>query len=76
MDARNFLSADQSSVLECELANSSGLLAGDNLDGLEDSRVDFVLDSRVLTLEVFSDDDHVDAFVSDVDVGQGAEVQH
>lgn len=77
VNTRDLLSADECSVLECELADSFGLFAGHDLDRLEDSWVDLVLDTRVLALEVFSDDDHVDSFMSHVaDVGQSAQVQH
>jgi hypothetical protein len=77
VNARDFLSAYQSRMFECKLADSSSLLARDDFDRLEDSRINFVLDSRVLAFKVLPDDNHVDVLVSHiVDVRQSSQMQH
>ena len=63
VDASDSGSTVLSSVLEGVLADVSGGGLSDELDGLDDTWDDFVLDAGILTLSVFSDGDDVDVVV-------------
>jgi hypothetical protein len=70
VDRSNFLPAGEHRSLESVVGNSGGFGLGDDFEGLENPWVDLVLDSRVLSLKVISDDAEVDVFVSGLDVRQ------
>ncbi len=59
-------------VLEGEAQDALRGLAGDELDALDDSVDDDVLNARVLALGVLSDQDRVDAVVGGLEAGDGA----
>jgi hypothetical protein len=64
-------------VVESVSGNSLGSLVGDELDGLDDSGDELVLDTRVLSLGVLSDEDGVDIVVGGLealDGGAGSDV--
>lgn len=77
VNSSDFLSAVEESAFEGVFGDSLGLLLGDNLKTLEDTRVNFVFDAGVLTFEVFSDDHDVDwLFVAHLDIWQLEQVDN
>src|SRR3977135_1340774 len=60
----NFLALVLAGVLECEPRDSGGSLLGDDLQALDHSRNDFVLDARVKSFSVFAHDDQIHARVA------------
>lgn len=68
----DLLAADGLGVLEGVAQNTLGSLAGDELDGLDDTVNDDVLDTRVLALGVLADQDGVDIVVGGLESGDGA----
>jgi hypothetical protein len=68
-------SAYLSSVLEGEVkgepGDSLGSLSGGDLERLHDTREGLVLETRVLSLSVLSDDGEVDVVVSGLEAGEG-----
>jgi hypothetical protein len=59
-------------VLEGEAEDTLGSLAGDELDALNDTIDDNVLNAGVFTLGVLADQDSVDAIVRGLETGDGA----
>jgi hypothetical protein len=59
-------------VLEGETENALGSLAGDELDGLDDTIDNDVLNARVLALGVLADKDSVNAVVGGLEASDGA----
>lgn len=69
VDAGNLGSAVGESEREGELGDTLGLGAGDDLEGLDDTIDALVLETRVLTLGVLSDDAQVDVLVAGLVAG-------
>lgn len=63
VDSKNLGLVDRTGVLKGVSENSLGSLLGDELDGLDNTGNNNVLDTRVLTLSVLSDQDSVDTIV-------------
>ena len=72
VDDADLLAADGLGVLEGIAQDALTGLAGDELDGLDDAVDDDMLDARVFTLGVFSDQDGVDAVVGGLEASDGA----
>lgn len=68
----DLLLVDGLSVLEGEAENALGGLLGDELDALDDTVDNDVLDTRVFTLSVLTDQDSVDTVVGGLVAGDGA----
>jgi hypothetical protein len=60
----DLLSSGDVSMLQSIVGNSGSSFSGDDFKGFKNAWVDFVLDSGVLSFEVISDDDEIDALVS------------
>ena len=63
VDSADLLATDGLGVLESESQDTLRSLLGDQLDGLDDSVNDDVLDTRVLSLGILTDEDNVDIIV-------------
>lgn len=77
VDNADLLAADGLGVLESETEDTLASLAGDELDALDDTIDNNVLDTRVLALGVLTDQDGVDAIVGSLvasDRAAGSEV--
>jgi hypothetical protein len=68
----NLLLVDGLGVLEGEAQNALGGLLGDELDALDDTINNDVLDTGVFTLGVLTDQDSVDTIVGGLVAGDGA----
>jgi hypothetical protein len=68
VDSCDLLSTGQVSVFEGVVGNSRSSSLGDDLQRFVNSWVNFVLDTRVFTFEIVSDDDEIDIFVSGVNI--------
>lgn len=68
----DLLAADGLGVLEGESQDTLAGLLGDELDALDNSVDDDVLDARVLALGVLSDQDGVNAVVGGLEAGDGS----
>lgn len=64
VDAGDLLAAVAESKVKGEASNALRLGAGDDLEGLDDTRVGLVLEARVLTLGVLTDDGKVNSLVA------------
>src|SRR6267378_270874 len=60
----NFLALVLAGMLECEPRDAGGSLLGDDLQALDYSRNNFVLDARVKSFSVFAHDDQIHARVA------------
>ena len=69
VDAGNLLATIGEGEAESELGNSLRLGAGDDLEGLDDAGNALVLETRVLTLSVLSDDAQIDILVAGLVAG-------
>ena len=72
MDDADLLEADGLGMLESKAQNALTGLAGDELDALDDTINDDVLNARVLSLSVLTDEDGVDTFVWGLEASDGA----
>lgn len=72
VDDADLLAANGLGVLEGESEDTLAGLAGDELDALDDTIDDDVLNARVLALGVLSDQDGVDVVVGGLVAGDGA----
>lgn len=68
MDHCHFLSSAEEGALESVRGNSGSLLSSDDLQTLENSWVDLVLDTAILSFEILSDNHEVNTFVSAWDI--------
>ena len=71
MDDAGLLAADLLGVLEGESQDTLAGLPGDQLDALDDTVDDDVLDARVFTLGVLANQDGVDVVVCGLVAGDG-----
>lgn len=69
VDASNLLAAVGEGEAEGELGNALRLGAGDDLEGLDDAGDTLVLEARVLTLGVLTDDAQIDILVAGLVAG-------
>ncbi len=58
-------------MLKCIVGHSRGVRSGDDFTGLKDARIDFVLDTSVLSFQVISNDDEINVLVSGFDSWEG-----
>ena len=72
MNDANLLAANRLGVLEGKAQDALRGLAGDELDALDDTINNDVLNARVLALSVLSDQDGVDVIVGGLVAGDGA----
>ena len=72
VDNANLLAVDGAGLLEGVAEDTLGSLAGDELDGLDDTIDDDVLNARVLALGVLTDEDGVNTIVGGLEAGDGA----
>lgn len=72
VDDADLLEANGLGVLEGEAENALTGLAGDELDALDDTVDDDVLNARVFALSVLTDENSVDTFVWGLEAGDGA----
>jgi hypothetical protein len=72
VDDTDLLAANGLGVLEGEAEDALGSLAGDELDALDDTIDNDVLNARVLALGVLTDQDGVDAVVRGLEASDGA----
>lgn len=72
MHDTDLLLVDGLGVLESETQNALGGLLGDELDALHNTVDDNVLNTRVFTLGVLTDQDSVDTVVGGLVTGDGA----
>lgn len=68
VDRGDFLPAREHSCLKSAVGNSGGFRLGDDFEGLENSWVNLVLDSCVLSFKVVSDDAEINILVPGLDV--------
>ena len=68
MNASNLLSSGQVSIFESVFSDLQSLVSGDNFQRLVDTWVNFVLNSRVLTLKVISDDHKINSVMSGLNI--------
>jgi hypothetical protein len=71
VDHCDLLSSGDKSVLHGVVSHSGSISSGDDFAGLENAWVNLVLDSRVLSFQVISDDDEIDVLVSGLDSWEG-----
>lgn len=64
VNASNLVALVRLGEVESEAGDALRLLAGNDLEGLDDARHALVLEARVFTLGVLTDDAHVDALVA------------
>mmetsp|Transcript_74219 Transcript_74219/g.86110 ORF Transcript_74219/g.86110 Transcript_74219/m.86110 type:complete len:207 (-) Transcript_74219:339-959(-) len=76
VDCSDFLSSRKESELKSILSNSERVCSSDDLNALHDSWVDLMLDTRVLSFGVFSQNDDINTFVSGVSVWKFSCVGH
>jgi len=67
----DLLAANGLCVLECEAEDALGSLAGDELDALDDTINNDVLNTRVFTLGVLTDQNSVDVVVGGLEASNG-----
>lgn len=72
VDNADLLAVDSAGLLESVAEDTLGGLAGDELDGLDHTIDNDVLDARVLALGVFTNKDGVNAVVGGLEAGNGA----
>jgi hypothetical protein len=72
VDDADLLAADGLGVLEGESQDTLAGLLGDELDALDNSVDDDVLDARVLALGVLSDQNGVNTVVGGLEAGDGS----
>ena len=72
MDNADLLAANGLGVLEGEAEDALRSLGSDELDGLDDTVDDNVLNARILALGVLTDEDSVDAVVGGLVAGNRA----
>jgi hypothetical protein len=72
VDDADLLAADSLGVLEGVAQDTLGSLTGDELDGLDNTVYDDVLDARVLALSVLTDQDSVDVVIGGLIAGNRA----
>jgi len=72
VDNADLLAVDGTGLLESVAEDTLGSLTGDELDGLDDTIDDDVLNARVLSLSVLTDKDGVNAIVGGLEAGNGA----
>lgn len=67
MDSGDFLSTVKMCEFEGVFSNLKGVFLGDSLDGFDDTRVDFVLDTGEFSLAVLTDDNNIDVLMAGLD---------
>lgn len=72
MNSGNPVPSTDLGVVESVSSDSLGSLVGNQLDGLNDTIDDLVLDTRVLSLGVLSDEDGVDVVVGGLEPDDGS----
>ena len=72
MDHAHLVATNLLSMLEGESENALASLGSDELDALDNTVYDDVLDARVLALGVLSDQDRIDAIVRSLVTSNGA----
>lgn len=72
MYSADLLAANGLGMLKCEAQNPLRGFASDELDGLDHAVDDHVLDARVFTFGVFTDQDGVDVVVGGLEACDGA----
>lgn len=72
MDNADLLAANGLGVLEGESQDTLGSLTGDELDALNDAIDDNMLNARVFTLSVLSDQDGVDIIIRGLVASDGS----
>lgn len=76
MDRSNFLSLSQVGIFEGVLCKSQTGAFGNNLDGFDNSRVNFMFHTGVLSFSVFSDDYNVQILMSGLHSRDGEGVNY
>lgn len=76
VDGSDLLSVVLNGVVKRELCDSQRLGLGDNFEALNDSGNGFVLESRVFTFGLFTNDDGVDVLVTNGDSRQAGDVHN
>jgi len=76
LDGSNVIPSGLDSMLECVSSDSLGGISGDQFDGLHDARLDFVLNTRVLSFGILTDEQRIYVIVCSLEARDGFTRSH